>query len=280
MAWPPDPIAADKTNATVAEDDHAPHHNALAGAINDLVAFGPVASSLVDAKGDLIVASAANTVVRLPVGTDDHVLTADAAAANGVKWAAAAGGGGSDDTAQAAAGVAGGYVSGNWYRTLLNAADGSLSTGGNMLAAPVHIGKAVTIDRLAVQITNAGSASMGRMLIFEVANGVPGSLVVATAEADVSAPGRVVFTVSQALSAGTTYAIAYAADSSQSIRAGNDSRWRAGPFQVGASEEGAFSQTSFLSWTGTYSYSATAPSTFPTPISPVDNLPNFAMRAT
>ena len=41
MAWPPDPIAADKANATVQEDDHAPHHNALAGAINDLVAFGP-----------------------------------------------------------------------------------------------------------------------------------------------------------------------------------------------------------------------------------------------
>jgi len=41
MAWPPEPIAADKANSTTAEDDHAPHHNALAGAINDLVAFGP-----------------------------------------------------------------------------------------------------------------------------------------------------------------------------------------------------------------------------------------------
>ena len=45
MAWPPDSIAADKANATDAVDDHAPHHNALAGAINDLVAFGPVAST-------------------------------------------------------------------------------------------------------------------------------------------------------------------------------------------------------------------------------------------
>ena len=41
MAWPPSAIAADKANATVAEDDHAQHHNALAGAINDLVAFDP-----------------------------------------------------------------------------------------------------------------------------------------------------------------------------------------------------------------------------------------------
>ena len=40
MAWPPSAIAADKANATEQVDDHAPHHNALADAINDLVAHG------------------------------------------------------------------------------------------------------------------------------------------------------------------------------------------------------------------------------------------------
>jgi hypothetical protein len=49
---------------------------------------------LVDAKGDLLVASADNTVTRLAVGTNDFVLTADSAEATGVKWAAASGGGG------------------------------------------------------------------------------------------------------------------------------------------------------------------------------------------
>lgn len=49
-----------------------------------------VANSLVDAKGDLIVATADNTVTRLAVGaTNNHVLMVDSSAATGIKWAAA-----------------------------------------------------------------------------------------------------------------------------------------------------------------------------------------------
>ena len=52
-----------------------------------------VAKTIVDAKGDLIAATAADTVARLAVGANNTVLTADSSTATGLKWAAAAGGG-------------------------------------------------------------------------------------------------------------------------------------------------------------------------------------------
>jgi predicted secreted protein len=57
------------------------------------LANAAVAKSIVDAKGDLIAATAADTVSRLAVGANGTVLTADSAEATGMKWAAAAGGG-------------------------------------------------------------------------------------------------------------------------------------------------------------------------------------------
>ena len=56
-----------------------------------------VTKALLDAKGDLIVATAADTPARLAVGvTNGHVLTVDSAETTGLKWAEAAGGGGAD----------------------------------------------------------------------------------------------------------------------------------------------------------------------------------------
>jgi hypothetical protein len=56
------------------------------------LADGAIAKSIVDAKGDLIAATAADTVSRLAVGTNGQVLTADSTTATGLKWATAAGG--------------------------------------------------------------------------------------------------------------------------------------------------------------------------------------------
>lgn len=48
---------------------------------------GGISPTIVDAKGDLVGATADNTPARVPIGVDGQVLTADAAAALGVKWA-------------------------------------------------------------------------------------------------------------------------------------------------------------------------------------------------
>jgi hypothetical protein len=51
-----------------------------------------IQNAIVDAKGDLIAATAADTPARLAVGTNGQVLTADSTASTGIKWATAASG--------------------------------------------------------------------------------------------------------------------------------------------------------------------------------------------
>jgi hypothetical protein len=49
-----------------------------------------IPTSIIDAKGDLIAGTAADTAGRLAVGTNNYVLTADSGESTGLKWAATA----------------------------------------------------------------------------------------------------------------------------------------------------------------------------------------------
>jgi hypothetical protein len=51
---------------------------------------GGIQPTLLTTKGDLISATAASTVARLPVGTNNQILVADSTASTGLKWAAPA----------------------------------------------------------------------------------------------------------------------------------------------------------------------------------------------
>jgi len=52
-----------------------------------ITAASAINPTIVDAKGDIIAATAADTVARLAVGANDTVLTADSSTATGLKWA-------------------------------------------------------------------------------------------------------------------------------------------------------------------------------------------------
>lgn len=54
-------------------------------------ASAAIAKTIVDAKGDIIAGTAADTVARLAVGANDTVLTADSSTATGLKWSASGG---------------------------------------------------------------------------------------------------------------------------------------------------------------------------------------------
>jgi hypothetical protein len=84
-------------------------------------------------KGDLIVDNGTINV-RLPVGANNQVLTADSATATGVKWAAAAGGG-SNITTQ-----------GLWENNATISANYTIATGSNgMSAGPISVASGVTV---------------------------------------------------------------------------------------------------------------------------------------
>jgi hypothetical protein len=54
---------------------------------------GGIQPTLLTAKGDLISATAASTVARLAVGSNDQILVADSTASTGLKWATPTSGG-------------------------------------------------------------------------------------------------------------------------------------------------------------------------------------------
>src|SRR3954463_92287 len=122
---------------------------------NDSRVTGALQTSVATTKGDLFAATGSGTVVRVGVGTDTQVLTADSAQTAGVKWATATGGGpvfplsgyglltATDDPAlfQNVSGVSGGTVFGArcWVpaNTALSTLAVAVRTGGTYSSSAV-----------------------------------------------------------------------------------------------------------------------------------------------
>jgi hypothetical protein len=121
------------------------------------LANGAIPKSLVDAKGDLIAATAADTVARLGVGTNGQVLTADSTAATGLAWATVS------------------TPSYTWtnYTPTITASSGTI-TSTTAKGQYLQIGKMMVVA-FDIQITNAGSGA-GALLATLPANVVTGNV--------------------------------------------------------------------------------------------------------
>jgi len=140
-----------------------------AGELSSTVSAG-IPATLLDAKGDLIVASAADTAARLAVGgTNGHVLTVDSNETLGVKWAAAAGG------------VGGG--TGSTDNSILRS-DG---TGGSTLQdSALVIDDATTSTQANVALRNVHSETNSALVL---CNKGTGAFIVSPARPDGTATG-------------------------------------------------------------------------------------------
>ena len=95
-----------------------------------------IANTVVDAKGDIVAATAADTVSRLAVGTDTYVLTADSGEATGLIWAAPTTG---DITAVVAGtNIGGGATSGSATVNLAIDAAVDMGTDGSGVDVTFH----------------------------------------------------------------------------------------------------------------------------------------------
>lgn len=94
-----------------------------------------ISTTLIDAKGDLIVGASADAVTRLGVGTNGQVLTASSTAAGGLVWQ------------PATAGATGGGTDQVFYNNDQNVTTNySIPSGKNsMSAGPVTINDGVTV---------------------------------------------------------------------------------------------------------------------------------------
>ena len=180
---------------------------------------GYVLESLLDAKGDLIAASADNTPAKVTVGSNDTVLTADSGEAAGVKWAAAAGGytivsKGSDESVQSNTTLQNDddllYAIGaneKWEFTVkLRIAQGGLAAHFKFaLTAPsgAYISYRTVVDNVSAVVDDFRTFSSGTAISVRVANDADDVLVIWGFIMNGATPGNLQFQFCQA----TTQAI-------------------------------------------------------------------------
>lgn len=161
---------------------------------------GAPALTLVDAKGDLLAGSGADTLVRVPVGANGLVLTADSGETAGIRWGAAGGALPDALMPRAAFQPAGGTITNRSSKAAtLNVA----------YLLPFSLFTAATLSMLDCETTNATASAVVRFGIYgSNSSHMPDALINDFGTTACATATTVAVSVSQALSASTLYWVA------------------------------------------------------------------------
>jgi hypothetical protein len=190
-------------NGTIVDADV----NASAAIAASKISGTAIVQTIVDAKGDLIVASANDAVGRLAVGaTNGHVLTVDSTESLGVKWAAAAGGGGGSlPSIGQQSGANYSYIYSQTFAfNNSNVAYFATANVGRTHFFPYFQSETTTFDRIAIRSasTFSGTASI-RLGVYNNSNYQPSSVVFDAGTVSVTAANQAAeITISETLTAG------------------------------------------------------------------------------
>lgn len=163
-----------------------------------------------------------------------------------------------------------GYVAARYYNGLQSGGITTVALSVNVAYfCPMAVTEAHTFDRIACEVTTAGTAANIRMAIYNALNGTPTSLVLDAGSLAISGTGFKTSTISQLLPAGP-YFLAMVADGTVTVAGlGNTqaggwyfngtTSFSAPDAQIsGTLTFGAFPATAFAGGMGTVTYTATA----------------------
>lgn len=184
---------------SAAEADTGDFATAAQGSLAD----SAVQPSTVDAKGDLLVGTADNTVGRLPVGSNGQVLVADSGEATGLKFADAPSGGG------------GGFLGPVPYsgEYMFNAVRGGAPnnsgtpTVGTLYCTPYYnLGAPFAVDRIAIHNGSAGgTGAVARLGAYTVgSDGRIGDLIFDAGTTEMISTGDKNITIDEVIPTGVT----------------------------------------------------------------------------
>lgn len=174
-----------------------------------------VAKTIVDAKGDLIVATGADAVSRLAVGANGKVLMADSAAAEGVKWGDPATG---DITSVVAGtGLSGGATSGDATLSIDTAVTADLTTAQTLAKKALKSPREIT--------TVSATAATGTINIDALTQGVLYYTTNATGNATLNFRGDGSTTLASLLAVGDAITLVF-------MQTNGSTAYKPGTFQI------------------------------------------------